>query len=55
MTVQRIREIYGEDMKDLTDDEVLEHIKRTRDFCNALLDIALTKNLTHYEKGTYDN
>lgn len=53
MTIQRTRKIFGDKLKNKTDDEVLEFIQQTSNLCDHLLDMVLNTDLTHYKKGDY--
>lgn len=53
MTIQRTREIFGSKLADKSDNEVLEFIQQTGQLCDSLLDMVLTKDLTHYKKEVY--
>lgn len=52
MTVERTRELLGEDIKDLSDSEVLSFIQQRSDFCDILLEMIEASLLTPVkEKG----
>lgn len=53
MTIKRTREIFGKQLSNKTDSEVLEFIQQTGKLCDSLLDIALTIDLTRYKKEAY--
>jgi len=41
MTIERARQILGNDIADLSDQEVGQFLKRTSALCSALLDLAI--------------
>jgi hypothetical protein len=53
MTVKRARKILGEELVDLSDNEVQEMINRDMQFCDAILDVIMNSDesiLTTNEK-----
>ncbi|MBI3379167.1 hypothetical protein HY029_00235 [Candidatus Gottesmanbacteria bacterium] len=53
MTIQKAREIIGEEIQSLSDQEIQEMIDRDFMLCDALLDVIMTVSedlLTKYEK-----
>jgi len=53
MTTKRAREILGEEIENLSDDEVQEMIDRDFIFCDVLLDVIMSvpeSMLTNYEE-----
>jgi len=47
MTIERARQLLGDEISDLNDKEVGELLKRAGLFCSALLDIALDYIINH--------
>lgn len=41
MTIERARQLLGDEISDLSNKEVSEFLKRTSDLCSVLLDIAI--------------
>jgi len=54
MTIERTRELLGEDVADLLDEEVLLLIKQRSDFCDILLEM-IESNLLTLEKEKDNN
>lgn len=53
MTISRMREIWGNKIEKLSDEQVLDFIQQTGKLCDVLLDLALNKDLTHHKKEVY--
>lgn len=53
MTIERTRELLGEDVADLTDEEVLRLIQQRSDFCDVLFEMIEKELLT--PSGKEDN
>ena len=41
MTIDRVRQLLGDEISDLSDKEVGKFLKRTSDLCSVLLDVAI--------------
>lgn len=54
MTIERTRELLGEDVLGLTDDKILVLIQERSDFCEVLLEMIENQLLTLKEEK-YDN
>ena len=50
MTVKRVREIFGEKVAELTDEELTSFITNTSTLCDGLLQVA-TNSLTRYNSA----
>ncbi len=53
MTIERTRELLGQDVVDLTDEEVLQLIQQRSDLCDVLLEMIEKELLT--QSGKEDN
>lgn len=55
MTIQRTRELLGDEVKDLTDEQITQLIQSTGAFCEELLKVIVTDLLQAQKESDKNN